>query len=284
MTAYIVPNLSKAKTVATARAAAEILQRHGCGVLLDTEVRAQCAAPGAEYQPVEECLQRADVILTVGGDGTILHEAPLALARQTPILGINVGRCGFLATCEVAEMEEKLALVAAQRFHLDTRALLDVQIMDGTFSRRESALNDVVVYNGRLLRTVDYRILCDQSPVEKFSGDGVIVATPTGSTAYSLSAGGPIVDSQTKAMVLTPICPHSLQASAMVFSPERTLDIEIGEVFSDEVLVSCDGRPGLPLHTGAGIEVTLSEKQISLITFGRADQFEAIDLKLRSRR
>jgi NAD+ kinase len=282
MTVYIVPNLSKRQTLDTALRAAEILHQNGCTVLMDTEVQAQCSGENIRYLPVESCLAEAQAIVTVGGDGTILHEA--ALARQTPILGINVGRCGFLATCEVSQMEEKLKAVAQNQYHLDTRAMLAVKVKDGSMLHEEYALNDMVIYNGRLLRTVDYRVLCDQIPAENFSSDGVIVATPTGSTAYSLSAGGPIVDSQTEAMVLTPICPHSLQSSTMVFSPRRTLNIEVGKTYSDEVLVSCDGRPGLPVHTGANVEVTLSDQKIHLITLGRADQFEAIDRKLKNRR
>ena len=115
-------------------------------------------------------------------------------------------------------------------------------------------------------------------------GDGVIVATPTGSTAYSLAAGGPILDSQTKGVVVTPICPHSLASPAMVFAQERKLNICVGQVADDEVFISCDGAAGYPLKAGATAEVRLSDQVVKLITFGKADQFQAIDQKLRSRR
>ena len=112
----------------------------------------------------------------------------------------------------------------------------------------------------------------------------MIVATPTGSTAYSLAAGGPILDSKTKGFVVTPICPHSLANSAMVFAQERKINICVGQVADDEVFLSCDGVSGYPLRAGATAEVRLSNETVQLITFGNADQFEAIDQKLRSRR
>ena len=112
----------------------------------------------------------------------------------------------------------------------------------------------------------------------------MIVATPTGSTAYSLAAGGPILDSQTKGIVVTPICPHSLATPAMVFAQERRLGVCVGQVADDEVFISCDGGAGYPLRAGATAQIRLSDQIVKLVTFSRADQFQAIDKKLRSRR
>ena len=144
-------------------------------------------------------------------------------------------------------------------------------------------LNDVVVTKGRLQQAIDFSIYCDDILVEHYRGDGVIVATPTGSTAYSLAAGGPILDSQTKGVVVTPICPHSLASPAMVFAQERKLNVCVGQVADDEVFISCDGGIGYPLKAGATAEIRLSDQNVKLITFGRADQFQAIDQKLRKR-
>ena len=279
MIAYLVPNLSKPRAADVAAYAANVLHRHGCRVLLPEAIRSACPVPYAAYDAPEVCHRTADVVITIGGDGTILHEAPLA---QKPILGVNVGRCGFLASCEPEQLEEKLHLIAAGEYSLDSRSMLAVRTLQQP-AWEDYALNDVVVSNGRMQRTVDFRILCDDSPVEDYRGDGVVVATPTGSTAYSLAAGGPLVDARTKAIVLTPICPHRLQSVAMVFAPERTLHILVGEAAENEVLVSCDGRQGQPLCSGTTLEVRLSDRHIDLITFGRADQFQAIDKKLRSR-
>ena len=283
MTVYISPNPGKISASEVALRAAQILQNHGASVLMCEDLRTVCNAAGVVYLPLEQCLERTDVILTIGGDGTILHEANLSLKHAKPILGINLGRCGFLATCEVSEMESKLPAVARGEFQLDNRMLLYAHVL-GHDGWEGHALNDVVVTKGRLQQAIDFSIYCDDILVEHYRGDGVIVATPTGSTAYSMAAGGPILDSQTKGVVVTPICPHSLASPAMVFAQERKLNICVGQVADGEVFISCDGAAGFPLKAGATAEVRLSDQVVQLITFSKADQFQAIDQKLRSRR
>ena len=283
MTVYISPNPGKEQAVATAQQAAQLLLMQGATVLMRDDLNETCCADGVQYLPLEECLPRTDVILTIGGDGTILHEANLTLQYQKPILGINIGRCGFLATCEVDEMEEKLAALVRGEYLLDSRMLLYVRVL-GEENWEGHALNDVVVTKGRLQQAIDFSIYCDDILVEHYRGDGVIVATPTGSTAYSLAAGGPILDSQTKGIVVTPICPHSLASPAMVFAQERKINLCVGQVADEEVFISCDGDAGYSVKAGATAEVRLSDQVVQLITFSKADQFQAIDQKLRGRR
>ena len=283
MTVYISPNPGKAMAYGISQRAAQILLTHGAQVLMQTELQEECDTMGVQYLPQKECLQKTDVILTIGGDGTILHEANLSLEYRKPILGINLGRCGFLATCEIDEMETKLSAVARGDFMLDNRMLLYVRVL-GDDSWEGHALNDVVMTKGRLQQAIDFSIYCDDILVEHYRGDGVLVATPTGSTAYSLAAGGPILDSQTKGVVVTPICPHSLASPAMVFAQERKINICVGQVADEEVFISCDGAAGYSLRAGATAEVRLSDQIVQLITFSKADQFQAIDQKLRGRR
>ena len=283
MTVYISPNPGKAMAYGISQRAAQILLTHGAKVLMQTELKEECNTMGVQYLPQKECLEKTDVILTIGGDGTILHEANLSLEYHKLILGINLGRCGFLATCEIDEMEQKLSAVARGDYMLDNRMLLYVRVL-GDDSWEGHALNDVVMTKGRLQQAIDFSIYCDDILVEHYRGDGVIVATPTGSTAYSLAAGGPILDSQTKGVVVTPICPHSLASPAMVFAQERKINICVGQVADEEVFISCDGAAGYSLCAGATAEVRLSDQIVQLITFSKADQFQAIDQKLRGRR
>ena len=283
MTVYISPNPGKAMAYGISQRAAQILLTHGARVLMQDGLQAECMTMGVKYLTQKECLERTDVILTIGGDGTILHEANLSLEYRKPILGINLGRCGFLATCEVDEMEAKLSAVARGEYFLDNRMLLYVRVL-GDDSWEGHALNDVVMTKGRLQQAVDFSIYCDDILVEHYRGDGVIVATPTGSTAYSLAAGGPILDSQTKGIVVTPICPHSLASPAMVFAQERKINLCVGQVADEEVFISCDGDAGYSVKAGATAEVRLSDQVVQLITFSKADQFQAIDQKLRGRR
>ena len=283
MTVYISPNPGKAMAYGISQRAAQILLTHGAQVLMQDGLQAECMTMGVKYLTQKECLERTDVILTIGGDGTILHEANLSLEYRKPILGINLGRCGFLATCEVDEMEAKLSAVARGEYFLDNRMLLYVRVL-GDDSWEGHALNDVVMTKGRLQQAVDFSIYCDDILVEHYRGDGVIVATPTGSTAYSLAAGGPILDSQTNGIVVTPICPHSLASPAMVFAQERKINLCVGQVADEEVFISCDGDAGYSVKAGATAEVRLSDQVVQLITFSKADQFQAIDQKLRGRR
>ena len=282
MTVYISPNPGKSSARELALRAAQILRTHGASVLMEQKWKQDCNIAGVEYLPFEACMEQTDVILTIGGDGTILHVANQTLSYHKPILGINLGRCGFLATCEVDELETKLSAVARGRYSLDSRMLLYVRVL-GDDGWEGHALNDVVVTKGRLQQAIDFSVYCDDILVEHFRGDGVIVATPTGSTAYSLAAGGPILDSQTKGIVVTPICPHSLATPPMVFAQERKINICVGQVADDEVFISCDGDDGYTLRAGATAVVRLSDQNVQLITFSRADQFQAIDQKLRSR-
>lgn len=283
MNVYLVPNPMKERAIQAAGEAARILQSHGVRVLLDEELAASCAIAGAEYLTCELCRRQADVIATIGGDGTILHEAGQASSDRKPILGVNVGRCGFLATCEVEQLEEKLTLLAQGHYQLDTRSLLEACVT-GEPQLQANALNDIVIARGRLQQAIEFFIFCDGILVEHYRGDGVIVATPTGSTAYSLSAGGPILDAQTKAIVVTPICPHSMQSPAIVFAPDRRITIQVGELQNrDEVFFSYDGTDGCALHTGSVVEICLSDQTVQLVTFDAADQFQAIDQKLRNR-
>ncbi len=283
MKAYVVPNAQRPHTMQVAVQAAEILLRHGCMVYMDLSCKEQTNCKDVIYAEVSECCEKVDAIITVGGDGSILHSAMVSLPYNKPILGINVGRCGFLATCEPDQMEEALARVVRGEYQLDARALLQISVSDKGKTLEYFALNDVIIRNGRVQHAIDVAICCDDIPVQNYRGDGVIIATPTGSTAYSMSAGGPILDARLRALVLTPICPHSLQTSAMVFSADRHLQVMLDCSYPEEVLVTCDGRTSFTLDVGAKVDVTLSDKHIELISFSNADQFQAIDKKLRNR-
>ena len=281
MTVLLVTNPTKDSGYAVTGQAAALLHELGVAVVMAQPVF-ESKVP-IRFLPEEEAYREADFVITIGGDGTLLKAGLDCVHYGKPVLGVNLGRTGFLATCEINEMEAKLAAVARGDFSLDSRMLLYVRVI-GDNQWMGHALNDVVVTKGRLQQAIDFSIYCDDILVQHYRGDGVIVATPTGSTAYSLAAGGPILDSKTKGFVVTPICPHSLANSAMVFAQERKINICVGQVADDEVFLSCDGVSGYPLRAGATAEVRLSNETVQLITFGNADQFEAIDQKLRSRR
>ena len=279
MTVYISPNPGKAMAYGISQRAAQILLTHGAQVLMQDGLQAECMTMGVVYLSQKECLERTDVILTIGGDGTILHEANLSLEYRKPILGINLGRCGFLATCEVDEMEAKLSAVARGEYFLDNRMLLYVRVL-GDDSWEGHALNDVVMTKGRLQQAVDFSIYCDDILVEHYRGDGVIVATPTGSTAYSFSAGGPVLDAAADVVVLTPVCAHNAQVAPLVFAAGRRLELVADAENRDTCYACADSTAQCDLQPGDVLTVTAAPQKLQLITFYDSEQFHAIENKL----
>ena len=282
MTVFLIPNLKKGNAVPTALRAAKTLRGAGARVLLSDAVREYFVGMGQEFAEDAKAFELCDVIVTVGGDGTILHAARQSLGYNKPLLGINIGRMGFLATVEAYEMEKLERLVHGE-YILDRRSILSVSV-DGQNRFRQTALNDVVISKSGISQTVDVEIFCDDILVNHYQGDGVVIATPTGSTAYSLSAGGPVLDAHIAGLVVTPICAHSLHSPSMVFSAGRRLRVSLSSPLGPHnALLSCDGRSPETISCQDTVDVALSDKYISLICFNEADQFEAIDKKLKGR-
>ena len=283
MTVCVLPNPRKPDALHVARRAAELLLGYGARtVFCIREDRREPAMEGVEYLDPAAAFSQADVLLTVGGDGTILHAAKESLAWQKPILGVNLGRTGFLATCEQSQLPEKLLRLVEGRYGLDERNLLTAEGESPDGAWRQTALNDIVIYRKDPLHTIDCSVWCDDSLVNRCRGDGVIVATPTGSTAYSLSAGGPILDAQVQGFVVTPICAHSLHSPPMVFSANRQITVQV-DPGAQEACVSSDGTHQCELLPGHKVRVRQSDRCIRLVTFNEADQFQAIDRKLKGR-
>lgn len=279
MIVYLIPNLSKEQAAATAGSAIDMLQRCGAQVVLPLGVKDLFSHPDVRYLTEDEAFSACDAVVTVGGDGTILHAARRGFAYHKPLLGVNIGRVGFLATVEAYELH-KLQRLADGNYTLDQRGVLTVRMPSGCC---QMALNDVVVGKMAPSQTVGIRIFCDDIPVSSFRGDGVIIATPTGSTAYSLSAGGPVLDARIAGIVVTPICAHSMRSPSMVFSAQRRLRVTLDVQEGTGASVSCDGCADEPLRSGESIEASFSPQCISLVSLSEADQFEAIDRKLKGR-
>lgn len=282
MTVCVLPNPHKSEAFVTAKKASEILLALGVRVILLESRRESCFVQGIEYRCAADAFQAADVLLTIGGDGTILRAARESLPFHKPILGVNLGRTGFLATCETEELETKLAALASGRYDLTSRMMLDAQGEGPNGRWKLTALNDIVIYRIDPLHTIDCSVSCDDMLVNHCRGDGMIVATPTGSTAYSMSAGGPILDAEIEGIVVTPICPHSLQSPSMVFSAHRHITIQIDDN-GQGACISSDGAQQIQLLPNSPVDIKLSKQHFQLVAFNRADQFNAIDQKLKGR-
>ncbi len=224
-----------------------------------------------------------DVLLSLGGDGTLLRGARLLDGREVPILGANFGRIGFLTAVPREEVREALDGFAAGRHTISRRAVLL-----GCVHRREdptgvelSALNDIVLHKGGVARVVRYRVEIDDQLVGTVSGDGLVIASPTGSTAYSLSAGGPVVVPMLDAMLITPICPHSLSVRPIVVHGTAVIRVFPLEPHPDELLVSFDGQHTASLVPGDSLQVHMAPWRVLLVRFPEVSFFDRLRDKMR---
>lgn len=235
-------------------------------------------------QPVAPLTDGAslDLLITFGGDGTLLRGARLLAGREALILGVNLGRLGFLTTATPDTMDAALAATAARRFEVDARCMLEsrIQGQDGGERRGPLALNDVVLHKGGVARVIGLRVLLAGEEVAHYTADGIIVATPTGSTAYSLSAGGPVVLPGVDALVVTAICPHTLAVRPLVVPGGSEVAVEQVPPLGDEVLVSYDGQEGTRLVATDRILIRRSPASVRLIRLGKEGFFARMRRKL----
>ncbi|MDP6340253.1 MAG: NAD(+)/NADH kinase [Candidatus Marinimicrobia bacterium] len=221
-----------------------------------------------------------DFLLTLGGDGTMLSAARAVGHRKTPILGIHLGELGFMAEVTMAEMFDRLNLVAAGKYDLQHRMVLKAEIINANGPNVFYALNDFVIDRGKSHRVVTMRLLANDHFVSDYKADGLIIATPTGSTAYSLSVGGPIVMPRMKAIVVSPISPHTLTLRPIVFPDDRSLEVSFPEDSVDEIAFVVDGQVNEYLDPYAKIFVQKAPFDIHMIDFEDSNYFHTLRRKM----
>lgn len=281
MAVLLYSNRTKDAKLTVTKRAARLLRDLGVPLLALPDLQPDLDKLSVEFLPQEEAFAKADLVLTVGGDGTLLQAAPFCLNAGKPVLGVNLGRTGFLATCEVSELPEKLARLSAGNFTVVSRSFLTAKTGDDQWQK--IAMNDIVVFGTSRLHPSDFTVYCDGVPVSRFRGDGLIAATPTGSTAYSFSAGGPILDAQAPVMVLTPICAHGVRSAPIVFAANRTLRILVESQNRSTATVCADSQAPCLLSPGSSVEIRTAPQKLGLIEFSREEQFRAIETKLMRR-
>ena len=227
-----------------------------------------------------ELAAQAELVVVLGGDGTLIHAARLLDGRPTPLLGINLGSLGFMTEIPVEELFPTMDEVLAGRFKVDSRMKLSCRLIrEGRVIVEDEILNDVVINKGALARIADHEVSVDGVPIATYKADGVILATPTGSTAYSLSAGGPIVHPSVDCTVLTPICSHALTHRPIVVPADRTIRISLRTETADTFL-TLDGQTGHSLQCGDSIEVVRSPNRVNLVRNTRVGYFSILRQKL----
>lgn len=273
----IAPNPVKARAQACAQKAEELLEAQGCQVLLVQGLYQEGPARLAAQKAVSGC----DMVLAVGGDGTIIAAAKLAARLDIPVLGVNAGKLGFTAGLESRELE-LLPRLAAGQYREERRMMLEIILSTREKDRKFTALNDAVV-SAELAKIIEYRMAVGgggtSGQAYNYRADGFIVATPTGSTAYSLSAGGPVVEPGLDCMIYTPICPHSLFNRSVVFAADTRLTVEIPPNRS-RLFLTVDGESPAELEAGDRLCFSRREGAARFIRLGDHNFYDTLNEKL----
>ncbi len=226
--------------------------------------------------------KEADMLIVLGGDGTLLSTSRIEGADSIPIIAVNLGALGFITEFRIQEVEQMLDRVIEGKFSVEERMMLDISlnIINKKKSLKYRALNDVVVNKQAIARMMDLDTYVNNLYLNTFKADGLIISTPTGSTGYSLSAGGPIVHPSLNVIVITPICPHTLTNRPLILSGESSVKVVLKST-NEDAFITVDGQVGSKIETGCFIEVTRSEKSISLVKTPFRNYFEVLKEKLK---
>ena len=284
MKVVLSPNPYRDKGLKAAQAAERVLRSSG----VETVMCLPFALGGGgvevprhiRFKDAAEELKTADMLICFGGDGTILHAAKDANVHHVPVLGVNLGSVGFMAELEQGELS-MLSRLAAGKYTVEARMMLDVTVRrEGKIIYSDLALNDAAVTKGAVARVVDLEVYGDKVLISSFSADGVVVSTPTGSTAYAMSAGGPIVEPTAENIIVTPICPHALSARSFVLSRGRTVSVKLGKMARKTAYLSVDGGKALRLNSSDTVELRESQSKTRLVRVTGRSFYEILNHKL----
>lgn len=262
------------------RDVARVLTERGCRLLLDVEAAGYLGRSG-EGRARRTMVDQIDLAVCLGGDGNLLAVARRFAPGRTPIIGVNIGRIGFLAEVEPAEFEDFFEAYLDGRCVIEDRMMLESQLVEPGGRSRSTVpvLNDIVITKAALARMLDFELSIGGELVSRYRADGLIIATPTGSTAYSLAAGGPIITPLMGAIVISPICPHALSQRPLVVPDTSEITVRLDSE-NDGVYLSLDGQVGLPMAAGAELSIRRSALTASLVREPSLSFFELLRVKL----
>ncbi|MBE6903558.1 MAG: NAD(+)/NADH kinase [Ruminococcaceae bacterium] len=270
MKIYLIVNRDKKSCIEAAKNICNELLKFSCEIFTDSDT-----AKENNVFCDDKAIEKCEFAISVGGDGTLLHRAAILAQYDIPVVGINLGRVGFLTQLELNEIH-LLKDLFEKNYTVQERMLLDISVIRKNEKIAEfTALNDGVIGKGSLSRLVDVCVYCDSKKVSDYHADGIIVCTPTGSTAYSFSAGGAVIDPSVNAIGVTPICAHCVTARPIIFNPNSVLNIEIPEQRLKEIYLTVDGLQGFELCHGDRVEFIKSKKVLKLISLKNDINFYA---------
>ena len=281
----LTPNPYRDKNFQTVRAAMKILQESGADVkiCLPFEVDRSYDLPkDIRFSRLDKELPTASSVVCFGGDGTILHMAKAATRQSVPILGVNIGTMGFMAELENTELCA-LEKLATGEYKIDNRMMLDVTVhRDRDIIYHDLCLNDAVITKGAVARIVHLEVKCDGVQAMECGGDGIIVATPTGSTAYNLSAGGPIVEPEAHSILVTPVCAHDVGSRCIVASDKRVITVGLTRNARRNAFLSVDGGKAIRINPGDVVTVRKSDLTTKLVRIKNRSFYDVVNLKFKN--
>ncbi len=275
------PNLSRDKELAVTYKIKNLLEKNGYETIISpiyfTEENL-CIQKNVNYIPLETAIKKAKLVVTLGGDGTVLKAAKDAAIAEVPVIGVNLGHLGFMT--ELSEDEiDKVLLAAKGEYKKSIRMMLDISLIrNGETIYSEIALNDAVISG--VVHMVSLEVIRDGKITTKYSGDGIIASTPTGSTAYSLSAGGPLTEPEAENILLTPICAHTRSGFSFVLAPTGKVEIKVKNLHEKKAVLSVDGGKTVALEGGDIVEVRKSDFKTILAHVGTKSFFDIVYEKL----
>jgi NAD+ kinase len=275
----LMPNFRKKNALPTALEACDILKRLGSEIYADSSQKEELSQKAfVRYGSIEQITQLCDFVIAIGGDGTILKASRYASLYNKPLMGINTGRLGFMASMEADELEN-LSRLKTGDYTVEERMMLNAELVCENERTIYTALNDIVIARP-YSKIADYDISIRGKTVSSIRADGIVFSTPTGSTAYALSAGGPIVEPQLECIQLTPICPHSLFSRTILFSATEKIEVRhFAKEFGD-IYFAVDGKENISINSKSVLSIYKSEKKLRLIDIKGNSFFDAVNNKL----
>lgn len=277
---YLIPNMTRANTPRVTNELLKELKKLGCSIAMESSLKKYFPNDTEiAFDAEEKLLAEADVAVSVGGDGSFINAAKRATVYNKPLLCVNAGKLAYLAGLEGNELQLIHKLLDGE-YITENRMLLDVSIVDnnGEILYHSNCINDAVVSRSGSIRIINLNISCNGDRLINYNADGIIVSTPTGSTAYSLSAGGPIVEPSVESILLTPVCPHSIFSRSVVLGGESVLCVSHDN--SGEAILSCDGQEAVIIPEGASVKIEKSRDRATFIKIKTETFIDVLNKKL----
>lgn len=284
MRILLMPNFTKPRTWEVLRELCSRMETLGMTAVAVGKDRAAMAAVGigpveGEWDKAEDAAPTCDLILSIGGDGTMIHSAYYAALSRRPVVGVNLGRLGFLAQIEPEDLERYLLRLQSGSCTREKRYAIQARFSQEDRGYLPFAINDIVFAKSPEQNLVDFEVLCNGRLIDRYYADGVIFSTPTGSTAYALSAGGPVMDPSLQAIIMVPICPHSMAVRPVVFGGDKTISLRSG----GELVAVADGARRVTMAPGTTATIGSSQLEPEFISFGENEFFEILTAKIKQR-